>query len=195
MEHEADVLDAGPGDHLVLFYRNDDDLTGRVSEYLLRAMRAGGVAIVIATPVHRLSFEGWLADAGLDVAAARASGFYRDLDAGDTMSEFMVADSPDPAGFWRAISPLVRQAANRGQPVHIFGEMVSLLWDAGLVNAATEVEAMWSELGAQYPFTLFCAYPAQSVNGRHQHDALIEVCGLHTVTVGVPAEPDPTQAP
>lgn len=130
MEHEADVLDAGPGDHLVLFYRNDDDLTGRVSEYLLRSMRAGGVAIVIATPVHRLSFEGWLADAGLDVAAARASGFYRDLDAGDTMSDFMVADSP-----------------------------------------------------------------AQSGNGRHQHDALIEVCGLHTVTVGVPAEPDPTQAP
>jgi hypothetical protein len=36
--------------------------------------------------------------------------------------------------------------------------MVSLLWDASLTDAAIEVEAMWNELGAQYPFSLLCAY-------------------------------------
>jgi hypothetical protein len=34
----------------------------------------------------------------------------------------------DPGGFWQAISPLLRQAANAGRPVRVFGEMVSLLW-------------------------------------------------------------------
>ena len=75
------------------------------------------------------------------------------------MRGFMVADWPDPAGFWQAISPLLRQAAKTGQPVRVFGEMVSLLWDAGLIDAAVELEVLWNELGVQYPFSLLCAYP------------------------------------
>ncbi len=106
------------------------------------------------------------------------------------MRGFIVADWPDPARFWQVISPLVRQAASTGQPVHVFGEMVSLLWDAGLVSAAIDVEAMWNEIGAQYRFTLLCAYAAQSVSGHQHHDALTEVCHLHAAAVGVPAEPE-----
>jgi hypothetical protein len=34
--------------------------------------------------------------------------------------------------------------------VHVFGEMVALLWRLGQINAAIEVEAMWNELAAQY---------------------------------------------
>jgi hypothetical protein len=43
--------------------------------------------------------------------------------------------------------------------VRVFGEMVSLLWDAGLIDAAVELEVLWNELGVQYPFSLLCAYP------------------------------------
>jgi hypothetical protein len=52
---------------------------------------------------------------------------------------------------------MLRQAAEAGRPVRVFGEMVSLLWDAGLIDAAIEVEAMWNELGARYPFSLLAA--------------------------------------
>ena len=58
------------------------------------------------------------------------------------------------------------------------------------VSAAVDVEAMWNELGAQYRFTLMCAYPAQSVSGHCHHDALTEVCLAAQVAAGVPAEPD-----
>jgi hypothetical protein len=116
------------------------------------------VAIVVGTPDHRRSFEERLADAGADLAVARARGSYLALDASETLSDFMVAGWPDPASFWRVISPLLRQAAPAGQPVRVFGEMVSLLWDAGLVSAAIEVEALWNEMGGQYPFSLLCAY-------------------------------------
>jgi hypothetical protein len=44
---------------------------------------------------------------------------------------------------------MLRPAAKAGRPVRAFGEMVSLLWDAGLTDVAIEVEAMWNELGAQ----------------------------------------------
>ena len=147
----TEVLDVGRRDHVVLFYRDEQELTERVSEYLLPAIQDGGVAIVVATPDHRRSFERYLAGADVDVAAASARGAYLALDASETMRGFMVTDRPDPAGFWQAISPMLRQAAKAGRPVRVFGEMVSLLWDASLIDAAIEVEAMWNELGAQYP--------------------------------------------
>jgi MEDS: MEthanogen/methylotroph, DcmR Sensory domain len=169
-------------------YRDEQELIERVSEYLLPAIQDGGVAIVVATPDHRRSFERYLADA--DVAAASARGAYLALDASETMRGFMVADRPDAAGFWQAISPMLRQAAKARRPVRVFGEMVSLLWDAGLIDAAIEVEAMWNELGAQYPFSLLCAYPAQPTACAHQLDALTEVCRAHTQVTGIPPEAD-----
>jgi hypothetical protein len=100
------------------------------------------------------------------------------------MRRFVGAGWPSPASFWQAMSPLLREAAEAGKPVHIFGEMVALLWDAGQVTAAIELEAMWNELGSQYPMSLFCAYPAQAVRGEQDEDALAEVCRAHTAVIG-----------
>jgi len=159
----------------VLFYSGDDELVGQVSEYLLGAIRVDGVAVVIATPAHRDALAAALAGAGVDVAAHAAAGRYVALDAFGTIDRFMVAGWPSAAGFWQVISPIIADAAEAGTPVHVFGEMVALLWDFGQVNAAIEVEAMWNELAAQCSFSLLCAYPADSVRGVRHQDALAEV--------------------
>ena len=186
-----EVPKAARGGHVVLFYRDEEELASSVSEFLLPAVTDGnGTAIVIATADHRRSFEERLAGAGVDVAAARARGSYLEFDANQTIRGFMVGDRPDPAGFWQVASPLLRQAAQAGQPVLVFGEMVSLLWDAGLVSAAIEVEVMWNELGDQHPFSLLCAYPARPVACSHYLDALTEVCRTHTEVTGSPPEPE-----
>lgn len=174
----------GSGRHVVLFYRDGVELADQVSEHLLEALRAGGVAVVVATPVHRESITAALARAGIDVAAAQAAGRYVALDAFETLTQFVVADWPSAASFWQAISPVVSRAAETGAPVHMFGEMVALLWDFGQVNAAIEVEALWNEIGAQYEFSLLCAYPADSVDGDQHQDALAEVCRVHAGIVG-----------
>jgi hypothetical protein len=62
--------------------------------------------------------------------------------------------------------------------------MVALLWESGLVGAAIELEALWDELGHRYPFSLVCAYQAQSVSGNGHFDAFNEVCLLHDGIVG-----------
>jgi len=183
-------LRGGPHGHAVLFYQDDGELAGQVSAHLLEALRAGGVAVVIATPAHRAAIAAELARAGADVATAQADGRYVALDAIETMGRFMVADWPNAASFWQAISPVLRRAAGAGKPVHMFGEMVALLWDFGQVNAAIEVEAMWNEIGAQYPFSLLCAYPANSMSGAAHQDSLAEVCRVHAAVVGaVPGQP------
>jgi hypothetical protein len=185
----------GRGEHVVLFYQDEQELAARVSEHLFPAVTdGGGAAIVVATLDHRRSFAEHLAGAGVDVATARARGSYLELDASEAIRGFMVGDLPDPAGFWQVISPLLQQAARAGQPVRVFGEMVSLLWDAGLVNAANEVEVMWNELGSQYQFSLLCAYPARPVTCSHYLDALTGVCRLHTEVTGSPPEPELARA-
>ncbi|HEY2575194.1 MAG TPA: hypothetical protein VGI74_02690, partial [Streptosporangiaceae bacterium] len=63
------------------------------------------------------------------------------------------------------------------------------LWEAGQVSAAIEVEAMWNELGGQYPFSLCCGYPARAVTASRHRDALAELCHLHALAVGTPDEP------
>lgn len=173
-----------PGGHAVLFYSDGDELATRVSEFLLEAIRAGGVAVVIATPAHRDSIAAALARTGVDVAARQAAGLYLALDAFETMNRFMVADWPSAASFWQVIRPIVARAAEAGAPVHVFSDMVALLWDFGQVNAAIEVEAMWNELAAQYSFSLLCSYPADSVHGGRHQDALAEVCRVHATVAG-----------
>ncbi len=182
------MLSAGPGDHVVAFYR-DSQLTELVGEYLHAAIADGGVAVVVARPDHRLWLNAWLTRAGVDLAAVCASGSYIVLDANATMNRFVVDGWPDTAAFWQAISPVLTTAIRKRRPVRVFGEMVALLWDAGLVNAAIEVEALWNEMAAQYPFSLLCAYPAAAMNGPGHSDCLAQVCAAHTAIIGDLPEP------
>jgi DcmR-like sensory protein len=175
------------GDHVVQFYGHDGELAERVSGYLRGALEGGGVAVVIATPEHRDEFEARLEQAGIDLAAARDDGAYLTLDAAGTLRELMGAASPDrqelqSAPFDRVIGTLIRQAAADGRPVRAYGELVALLWDDGLVNAAAQLEALWDQLNRRHPFSLFCGYRADSVT--REIDAFAEVCRLHHAVVG-----------
>jgi hypothetical protein len=189
--------DVGARDHVVQFYRRDDELAEHVSGYLLDAVRDGGVAIVIATAAHRRAFEAGLADAGIDVGAASSSGAYVILDADAAMRRLLIAGRLNPTAFEQVIGRLIQPAAETGKQVRVYGEIVALLWDAGHVNAAIDLEAQWNELGRKYPFALCCGYPVRSSVTAGGHDgAFAEICQLHTEIIGVrPAASEPDRAP
>ena len=176
MAVDTERLHIGPRDHVVQFYGHDAELIEGAGDYLRAAVADDRVAIVIATPGHRGLFSRWLAEAGIDVASARSGGRYLDLDAEETIDRIMVDGRPDPARFDEVIGGLVRAAALSGRPVRAFGEMVAVLWNSGLVNAALELESLWNELARQYQFSVFCAYPA--AEDKH-FDALHSICLLH----------------
>jgi MEDS: MEthanogen/methylotroph, DcmR Sensory domain/Histidine kinase-like ATPase domain len=181
------------GHHVVQFYGRDEDLAGSVAAYLLDAVKNEGVAVVIATADHRRAFEERLAEAGIDLAAAAASGAYLALDARETVSEFMAADQPDRADFDRVIGGLIARVCGGGRLVRAYGEMVALLWDDGLVNAAVQLEELWNDLGRRHSFALFCGYPAHAVAREGQVDAFAEVCRLHRQVIG--SSPGPATLP
>jgi len=181
----TDKLDAGH--HVVQFYDHDEELADRVADYLLGALDRGDVAIVIATATHRRDFEARLEQAGIDLAAARASGAYLAVDAAATVREFMAADRLDHAAFNRVVGQRIRRAGAGGRAVRAYSEMVALLWDHGLVNAAAQLEVMWDELARRDAFSLFCGYRADSVTRDAHLDAFAEVCRLHREVVGGPS--------
>ncbi|HMD22843.1 MAG TPA: MEDS domain-containing protein [Streptosporangiaceae bacterium] len=195
MVARPEYLDGG---HVVQFYGHEEELADRVTGYLLGALQHDGVAVVIATAVHRRAFEGRLTRAGVDLAAAARAGTYRTLDAGDTVRALTTGGQLDRGAFDRVIGRLIADAGQGARPVRAYGEMVALLWDAGLVNDAVQLEEMWGSLGLSHSFSLFCSYPARSVTGDGHLEAFAEVCRLHGSVVGgwpAPTGPSATRAP
>jgi hypothetical protein len=173
------VLSGGAKDHGVVFYATDDELVGHVAEYLLGAMQDDGVGVTLATPGHRTAIEARLDQADVSVTAARAHGTYIPMDAEEVMSNFMINGFADPAGFWRAVSPVIKNATRMGRKVAVFGEMVALLWARDLAGAAVDLEALWNELRSQYSFSLLCAYPADLLSASEHADELVELIAAH----------------
>jgi hypothetical protein len=177
----TEYLDGG---HVVQFYGHEEELADQVAGYLLGALRGGGVAVVIGTAAHRRAFEERLARADVDLAAAARAGTYRALDAGGTLRALMTGGQLDRAAFDRVIGGLIADAGRGERPVRAYGEMVTLLWDAGLVNDAVRLEEMWDSLGLSHAFSLLCSYPVRSVTGDGHVEAFAEVCRLHGSVVG-----------
>jgi hypothetical protein len=173
-------VDAGAGDHFVHFYERDSALAQLVGGYLARAVQLGGAAIVIATEAHRRAFGARLAAAGIDLPRADGEQVVVWLDAAEVLARFMPAGGIDVEAFGREVGSLVPPAAGTGGPVRVYGEMVQLLWDAGMVVAALELEELWDDIVDQHHCSLMCAYRRSSVLGCEHARALQRVCELHS---------------
>jgi MEDS: MEthanogen/methylotroph, DcmR Sensory domain/Histidine kinase-like ATPase domain len=171
------------GEHVVQFYDDDADLIRAVSGYLSLAVSTGEAAILIATEPHRRAFEAELAASGIDVGRALKDGSLVSLDAAETMSRFIHAGRIDPEAFRETIGGLVRAAQQGGRRIRAYGEMVALLWEAGDVLGAIELEKLWNELGRELHFALWCGYHIDSAAGEDHADALHQVCHLHTAVI------------
>jgi anti-sigma regulatory factor (Ser/Thr protein kinase) len=175
-----------PPDHIARFYEDYRDLTESVVQYLLGALEAGGVAVMVTTTPHRVVLEKGMASAGVDVPLAFLDGRIISIDAQETMDQFLLGNEPRPDLFRTVIGGHVRRAVGRGGPVHIFGEMVDLLWQAGQVNAVVQLERLWVDLGHEFPFSLFCAYHTGPLAGVDHTAVLCEIHRLHSVVLTEP---------
>jgi anti-sigma regulatory factor (Ser/Thr protein kinase) len=170
----------GAGEHVVAFYEHESGLIDTVGRYLIAGVRVGEVVIVVATGTHLQGIEASLEAAGVDLARARAGGGYVSLDAVATLAAFVDDGRIDRGGFDQLMGGVVRHGAGTGRAVRAYGEMVALLWDAGNVLAAIELERLWNALRREVPFSLLCTYPSASFSGPGHVEALQEICHLHT---------------
>lgn len=178
----------GLRDHVVQFYAADDELAVAVGGYLAKGIRSGDGVLVVATAAHRRAFADALARVGLDPAREPDGGRLRMEDAAELLDRLLVGDVLDHERFNSVASGLILRSARGGRPVRVYAEMVAVLWDAGRVALAIELEALWNGLGARLPFSLVCAYPSHLMTGQETAAAVREVCLLHSAVSAV--EPD-----
>jgi hypothetical protein len=170
-------LTMGHGGHVVQFYGDDLELAASVGQFLGEGLAAEGAAVVVATAAHRLAFRPHL--------PSGAGSRLLVVDARQMLRGFLDGGRLDGPRFREAALNLIGRATDAGQPVRIYAEMVAVLWDAGQVTLALELEALWNDLADQLPFSLLCGYPDRLLAaGDDQEAAVQQVCHLHTAVTG-----------
>lgn len=174
--------------HDVHVYRDDTDLAQRVSVYLARALHQGASCLVIATPEHRSLVRSALGDLGLGDVLVRPR--FIELDAEELLAAFMRDGLPVAELFDQVVLPFLAGAPS-SPPVHGYGEMVDILWRAGNISGAIQLEDLWGDLQRRTGFELLCAYAAESVHGTT--DGIEGLRARHSHVTGS-TDPQPTEA-
>jgi anti-sigma regulatory factor (Ser/Thr protein kinase) len=180
MPVELEQVAVDTGEHVVQFYEDDSQLAHTVGKYLTAAVEEGAVVMVVATAEHRRMFEADLEAAELDPVTCRQAGTLVLLDAAETLAGFLHDGRVDEEEFRRRVAPVLGEAIQTGRPVRAYGEMVALLWEAGNLQAAIELEKCWNSLIRDLPFALVCGYRSESVAGDAKAGALEQICHLHS---------------
>ncbi|NVB82016.1 MAG: GAF domain-containing protein [Kofleriaceae bacterium] len=146
--------------HLVQFYEDARFLSERVATFLKEALATGGAAGAIARPEHLAAICVQLERAGVDIEKVRGQGRLLLADAQMMLDTFMAEQSPNPARFVEAIGTRIRSLQRRAQhhAVHVYGEMVDLLWESGNRDGVGELEDLWTSLMHESTFRLLCGY-------------------------------------
>jgi hypothetical protein len=165
--------------HAVSFYALDSEGIDAVARFVADGWDRDECVVVVATEPHRTGVDALLGRRGYDPDARTRHGRYLALDAESTLQQIMLDGRIDPDRFMARAGEVIAQASTAGVPIRAFGEMVSQLWQNGLVEAAIELELLWNQLLRAHDFTLLCAYPT----GAFEHAELVDVrrvCELHT---------------
>lgn len=171
--------------HIVQFFRSDDEYVRAAGYFLREGLQAGETCVAVATTEHLQQLERYLRDSSLDADSLAAEYRYVPLAAEQMLPAFFdIRDGIDQERFHRQMNQLLSQVNSRGQPVRIFGEMVSLLAEQGCATAAIELEELWNELSRYHHFTLFCSYKESPFTENPRFRKLLHSLHNHVVCEG-----------
>jgi PAS domain S-box-containing protein len=175
------------GEHIVYFYQQSDSLLEALCNFVGPVLGAGNAALIIATKVHREGLHHRLTNRGLDLQEASRQGRFVALDAREILSKIMVKGMPDASCFSEAVGGTIARTRallkSENPEIAAFGEMVSLLWTEGKIDAAIRLEQLWNELAKKHSLSLRCAYPVANFYGEKNAQPLMRVCAEHSAVV------------
>jgi len=151
------VRTASRAGHGVQFFEHDRQWCDVVTRYVREGLAAGQCLVLVLTAEHRELLLQSCRTEKLDVERAWAEQRLVTLDANELLDEVMVGSMPAWEPFERILNAtLGRVREAHAAPIHIYGEMVDLLWQRGNPAAARHLEAMCETLGRLRHFSLLC---------------------------------------
>ncbi len=166
--------------HYVHFHDTDTELVDNICRFLQPALRPGHAGIIVATKDHLASVRERASIFGLDLATAEANGQFVALDAQELLSRLMVDGLPDNTRFHVIVQGLLKEVAEKHPHLHIYGEMVALLWEQGNEKGTHLLEELWNNLGRMRPFSLLCGYPKSAFHSEEHANAFSRICNAHS---------------
>ena len=161
------LADAGPCDHIVQLYQDQDFLNRAVCRFAGSAIANGEGIILVPTSAHWNAIRPRLEAEGVDVQAARNRGQLTVVDADEFLPRFMQDSMPDSPIFLGLAADVIGQAHADGryQKVRWWGEMVNVLWERGNVAASMNLEDLFDQLAHQHDIAIFCSFLMDNFDG------------------------------
>jgi MEDS: MEthanogen/methylotroph, DcmR Sensory domain len=166
------VENAGPCDHIVQLYQDEDFLSRAVCRFAGGALANGEGIILVPTPAHWNAIRPRLEAEGVDVKAARERGQLTVVDSDECLPRFMRNSMPDSSIFLGLAADVIGQARAgvRYEKVRWWGEMVNVLWERGDVAASMSLEDQFDQLAKKHDIAIFCSFLMDNFNGEvHTH--------------------------
>jgi hypothetical protein len=166
------VENAGPCDHIVQLYQDEDFLSRAVCRFAGGALANGEGIILVPTLTHWNAIRPRLEAEGVDVKAARERGQLTVVDADECLPRFMRNSMPDSSIFLGLAADVIGQARAgvRYEKVRWWGEMVNVLWERGDAAASMNLEDQFDQLAKKHDIAIFCSFLMDNFNGEvHTH--------------------------
>jgi hypothetical protein len=180
-------------EHFVHVYQTEAELREAVASYALDVLGYDRQGMVFfATRRHCDAFQRSLLLHGLDMGGALARGQVKFVHVEDVLPKIFRNGSIDADAFERLVTGEFSRMRRVGRVrhLHVYGEIVDVLWRRGERAATVRLEELWNALGARQDFTLYCAYladrmPAEAVD-RELGEAIAKHASImHEVPEGL----------
>jgi hypothetical protein len=162
------LASAGPRDHIVQLYQDQQFLNRAVCRFAAGAIANGEGVILVPTAAHWEAFRPRLEAEGVDVQAAQGRGQLTVVDADELLPRFMKDAMPDAPVFLGLAAEVIANARGetRYPKVRWWGEMVNVLWEQGNVAASMSLEDQFDRLAHQHEIAIFCSFVMDNFNSE-----------------------------
>jgi hypothetical protein len=159
---------AGPRDHIVQLYQDQQFLNRAVCRFAAGAIANGEGVILVPTAAHWEAFRPRLEAEGVDVKAAQNRGQLSIVDADELLPRFMRDAMPDAPVFLGLAANVIATARDEARypKVRWWGEMVNLLWEQGNVAASMALEDQFHHLAHHHEIAIFCSFVMDNFNSE-----------------------------
>jgi hypothetical protein len=177
---------AGPRDHIVQLYQDQQFLNRAVCRFAAGAIANGEGVILVPTAAHWQAFRPRLVSEGVDVEGAQARGQLTIVDADELLPRFMRDAMPDAPVFFGLAADVIANARGHRYPkVRWWGEMVNVLWEQGNVAASMSLEDQFDRLAKHHEIAIFCSFVMDNFNSEVQSRLLPRLGQNHSHLIPV----------
>src|SRR5918992_393449 len=167
------------GDHIVQLYQEEADLADALARFAASGLALGEGVVMIGSTARWQALTERLRAGGVDTHDAVLRGQLRLFGARVILASCMSHGVPDRLAFNEAIGGILGLVRTRYPVLRVFGELTDILWAEEKREAAKAIERFWGALIETQPFSLLCACPLDSLDGRAYDGALHSLSAQH----------------